>query len=265
METQEILWNVQERVATITINRPQAMNAFTNENLLQLTRLVRELGQRDDVGAIILRGAGDRAFSAGHDLKEAAELRHIGDRSGVSASFDLLEAVVQCPKPTIAAVRGYVRGGGNRLAAMCDIVIAAEDASFGVFQINFGAFSMDTLIGLLPRVGRSKAIDLILTADVVGAREAKEIGLVDRVVSGEQFEEVVRETARKIASRDPQAVKAGKEALWLLIDSDYCKAVRAMHNIALVYELQRDRGQDAARIEQHLTSVRGRGATQLKR
>lgn len=260
-----MLLEVRDRVATITINRPQAMNAFTNQHTLQMAGMVRELGQRDDVGSIILRGAGTRAFSAGHDLKEVPQLERSGDTSELYANIGLVEAIVQCPKPTIAAVRGYVRGGANRVVAVCDIVIAAEDATFGLFQINFGAFSIDSMVGLLPRIGRSKTLDLILTAEVIGAHEAKEIGLVDRLVPVEQFDEAVQETARKIASRDPHAVKAGKEALWLLRDADFLKGARAMLNNALIHQMQRDRLGDAARAEQHLASVRGTGTRQVKR
>ncbi|MBI2862656.1 MAG: enoyl-CoA hydratase/isomerase family protein [Chloroflexi bacterium] len=264
MESQEIMLDVRDRVATITINRPHAMNAFTNKNTLQMASMVRELGQRDDVGVIVLRGAGTKAFSAGHDLKEVPQLERSGDSSELYDNFSLVEAMVQSPKPTIAAVRGYVRAGANRVVAICDIVIAAEDATFGLFQINFGAFSVDSMVALLRRIGRSKALDLILTADVIGAREAKEIRLVDRIVPVGQFEEVVQETARKIVSRDPQAVKAGKEALGLLCDADFLKGARAMLNSAVLNQMQRDRVRDAARAEQHFASVRGTGAQQLR-
>ncbi|MBI2862868.1 MAG: enoyl-CoA hydratase/isomerase family protein, partial [Chloroflexi bacterium] len=183
MEENIVLVDLSDGVATVTLNRPHAMNAMTTQTLATLRRILPELAQNDAAHVVVIRGAGDRAFCSGHDLKELALVRARGPEDGdADNTAGTVELLGTFPKPTIAAVKGYVRGGGNWLAAGCDIVIAAEDATFGLFQLKFGDFAMVPMVPIMRRIGRSKVVDMLLSTDVIDAREAKAIGLVDRLL-----------------------------------------------------------------------------------
>lgn len=264
MAGSELLLDVKDYVATITINRPDKRNAFTGPMTVQMAQMLEELKDRDDVHVVIVRGAGDQAFSAGHDLKEVAERHRRHDYGEPMEIFELCRLLTTLPKPTIAAVRGFVRAGANWLMASCDIVIASEDATFATPQINFGTFPTLPYVSIARRMGRSKAVDMLLTADLIDAKEAKAIGYVDRLVPAEQFESALQELAQKIASRDPQAVRAGKEALMLLTDADFIRDLRTMVNANLLQAMTRE-AEDAAKLtEAHLRTVRGTGEKQLR-
>ncbi|MBI2861894.1 MAG: enoyl-CoA hydratase/isomerase family protein [Chloroflexi bacterium] len=259
MEDNVILVDVSEGVAIVTINRPHAMNAFNTQTTATLPLVLDDLAKNDEVRVVVIRGAGDRAFCAGHDLKELVHTKASG-RSDTQNTARLIEQIGTYPKPTIAAVKGYVRGGGNWLAASCDIVVAAEDATFALPQLNFGDFEILPGVPIMRRIGRSKLMDMILTTDVVDAKEAKAIGLADRILPVEGFWQAVGELARKIASRDPQAVKAGKEALWLLVDADYAQRVRTMKQAMMVRHMSRSAGDASQQVERHITAIRGSGS-----
>ncbi|MBI2861909.1 MAG: enoyl-CoA hydratase/isomerase family protein [Chloroflexi bacterium] len=260
MEERDILLEVSDRVAWLMINRPQARNAIRSQTSIQLLGTLRELAERDDVGCVVIRGAGDVAFCAGHDLKELANRFRTGEMDEARRTGVMIQTIATHPKPTIAAVKGYVRGGGNWLAASCDIVIAAEDATFALPQINFGTFEIVPMVPIMRRVGRSKVLDLLLSADMINAREAKAIGYADRLLPVEGFWDAVRDVAQKIASRDPQAVKAGKEALNLLVDMDFTKAVRMAQQAHDLQALRREPATSSAQVERHLAGVRGSGS-----
>ncbi|MBI2861910.1 MAG: enoyl-CoA hydratase/isomerase family protein [Chloroflexi bacterium] len=230
----QVAANVTGGIGQLILNRPERMNAMTNQMLADMDQALRSLAGREDVRVIVVRGAGDRAFCAGRDLKEVEQLQWTKDVSDVILMAELIEVLTVSSKPTIAAVKGYVRGWGNWLAASCDIVVACEDATFALPQINFGDFEMVPMVPIMRRIGRGKVLDMLLTADVVGASEAKEIGLVDRLLPVEGFWGAVGELAQKIADCDPQAVRAGKEALWLLTDFEVWKSLRMMTNATLL-------------------------------
>ncbi|MBI2861895.1 MAG: enoyl-CoA hydratase/isomerase family protein [Chloroflexi bacterium] len=259
MEENPILIDVSDGVATFTINRPHAMNAMSTRVTSTLPQILGDLAQDDAVRVVVIRGAGDKAFCAGHDLKELVHVK-LGREGDVGNTARCIETIGTFPKPTIAAVKGYVRGGGNWLAASCDIVVAAEDATFALPQLNFGDFEALPGVPIMRRIGRSKLMDMLLTTDVIDAKEAKAIGLVDRLLPVEGFWEAVGELARKIASRDPQAVKAGKEALWLLVDADYARQVEMMKQARLAYEMAREPKDASQQVEHHIAAVRGSGS-----
>ncbi|MBI2861896.1 MAG: enoyl-CoA hydratase/isomerase family protein, partial [Chloroflexi bacterium] len=127
MAEKDVLVSVSEGIATVTINRPHAMNAMTTHVTATIISSLQGLAQRDDVRVVVIRGAGDRAFCAGHDLKELAERSARGLGGDTERTAGSVIAIATFPKPTIAAVRGFVRGGGNWLATSCDMVVAAED------------------------------------------------------------------------------------------------------------------------------------------
>jgi enoyl-CoA hydratase len=201
-------------VAVLTVNRPDALNAFDVETMTLLRDELRELAEQADVRVVVLTGAGDRAFAAGADIKymsaldvdEAKEWGALGHEVG-----RLLETM---PKPTIAAVNGFALGGGCELALACDFRYASTNAKLGQPEINLGIIPGWGGTQRLPRVvGLGLAKELILTGRVVDADEALRIGLVDAVHEPGDLLEKTMEVARLLASKGPLALAAAKEAL----------------------------------------------------
>jgi enoyl-CoA hydratase/carnithine racemase len=205
---------VAGRVATVTLDRPEALNAISTELALELAAAVEPLGVDPGVGAVVLTGAGERAFCVGADLKQRAGFDDQGwfvQREAFRRGF---AAVRRCPLPTVAAVRGFALGGGTELAISCDLVVAATDATFGLPEVRLGLVPAGGGTQLLVRrVGRSAARDLVLTGRRVGAAEALELGLADRVVPGGEVLAAATALAAEVAGNAPTAVRMAKWAL----------------------------------------------------
>ena len=205
---------VAGRVATITLDRPEALNAISTELALDLAAAVEPLGVDPGVGAVVLTGAGDRAFCVGADLKQRASFDDQGwfvQREAFRRGF---AAVRRCPLPTVAAVSGFALGGGTELAISCDLVVAATDATFGLPEVRLGLVPAGGGTQLLVRrVGRSAARDLVLTGRRVGAAEALKLGLADRVVPGGEVLAAAAALADELAGNAPTAVRMAKWAL----------------------------------------------------
>ena len=202
------------RVATVTLDRPEALNAISTELALDLAAAVEPLGVDPRVGAVVLTGAGDRAFCVGADLKQRAGFDDQGwfvQREAFRRGF---AAVRRCPLPTVAAVSGFALGGGTELAISCDLVVAAEDATFGLPEVRLGLVPAGGGTQLLVRrVGRSAARDLVLTGRRIGAAEALELGLADRVVPAGEVAATAAALAAELAANAPTAVRMAKWAL----------------------------------------------------
>src|SRR5579859_1976654 len=200
------------RVGLVTMNRPEKLNALNTALVTGLEQAIRELDADDDVGAIVLTGAGDRAFSAGGDMAEqVAALDGTLTSPRVSASAVVREAA----KPTIAAIRGYCFGGGALLSIECDIRIGGEDARFKFHGASYGRAPGGAT---LPRiVGDAKAKELLFTGDEVAAPEALRIGLLNQMVPSGEVVEVAVAMAQRIAGNSPAAVKALKEIIDLAL------------------------------------------------
>jgi enoyl-CoA hydratase/carnithine racemase len=205
---------VAGRVATVTLDRPEALNAISTELALDLAAALEPLGVDPGVGAVVLTGAGDRAFCVGADLKQRASFDDQGwfvQREAFRRGF---AAVRRCPLPTVAAVSGFALGGGTELAISCDLVVAATDATFGLPEVRLGLVPAGGGTQLLVRrVGRSAARDLVLTGRRVGAAEALELGLADRVVPGGEVLAAAAALADELAGNAPTAVRMAKWAL----------------------------------------------------
>lgn len=200
------------KVATITLHRPQALNALSNQLIEELGAALDDLESDDSVHVIILTGS-EKAFAAGADIKE------MKDKTFVSAyREDFItkgwERVSQCRKPIIAAVSGFALGGGNEVAMMCDIIIASDTAKFGQPEITLGIIPGAGGTQRLTRaVGKAKAMDLCLTGRMMDASEALAAGLVSRVVTSADLMTEATKTAEKIASFSPTTVMLAKESV----------------------------------------------------
>ncbi len=206
-------------VATVTLARPEALNAISTGLARALADVVEPLATDPAVRAVVLAGAGGRAFSVGADLKERALLDDHGwfvQREVFRRGFG---AVRRCPLPTVAAVAGFALGGGMELALACDLVVAAADAVFGLPEVRLGLVPAGGGTQLLVRrVGRSVAKDLVLTGRRVDAAEAHRLGLADRLVPEGRALEAARRLAGEIAGNAPTAVRLAKWALDLGAD-----------------------------------------------
>ncbi|RSN44904.1 enoyl-CoA hydratase [Amycolatopsis sp. WAC 04197] len=200
-----------ERVARITLNRPQALNALNLQAMHEITTTAAELDRDPDIGAIIITGSA-KAFAAGADIKEMAPQNF----SDVFAAdwFAGWDALTRVRTPLIAAVAGYALGGGCELAMMCDVLLAADTAKFGQPEITLGVIpGMGGSQRLTRAIGKAKAMDLILTGRMIDASEAENTGLVSRIVRADTLPDESLSVALKIANMSKPAAMLAKEAV----------------------------------------------------
>ncbi|ORA36988.1 enoyl-CoA hydratase [Mycobacterium aquaticum] len=211
MSFETILVTRVERVATITLNRPKALNALNSQVMNEVTTAAAELDNDPGVGAIIVTG-NDKAFAAGADIKEMAELSFADVYS--ADFFEQWSKFAATRTPTIAAVAGYALGGGCELAMMCDILIAADTAKFGQPEIKLGVLpGMGGSQRLTRAIGKAKAMDLILTGRTIDAVEAERAGLVSRLVPADSLIDEALAVAETIAGMSLSAARMAKEAV----------------------------------------------------
>ncbi len=213
MPYQFLVIDVAERVATVTINRPDKLNALNDDVLRDLGLMLDELGGRDDVGAIVLTGTG-RAFVAGADIAVLAAAADGALEKYSRAGQRLFRRLEQSAKPIIAAVNGFALGGGFELALACHVRIASEQARFGLPEVKLGLIPGYGGTQRLPRlVGRGAALQLILTGEPVDPAEALRLGIVNAVVPGAALVETARTMAASMLKNAPLALARALEAV----------------------------------------------------
>jgi enoyl-CoA hydratase len=204
--------DLSESIATLTIDRPAVRNALNRETVEECLEALGELAGNDEAQVVIITGAGEAAFVSGSDINEIKERTRDDGLAGIASS--LCSAVDHFPRPTIAAVNGYALGGGCELALACDIRIASETAKFGQPELGLGIIPAAGGTQRLPRiVGMGWAKHLVLTGDVIDARQALAIGLVTAVTPPGQLGLRARELAKKILKQGPLAARLAKMAL----------------------------------------------------
>jgi len=207
---QSLLVETADGVTLIRLNRPEALNAFNNQLMDDLTAALTVAEADAAVGCIVITGS-DKAFAAGADIKEMAS-KSYAEVYGEDFITRNWEAVTRCRKPVIAAVAGFALGGGCELAMMCDFIIAADNAKFGQPEINLGVSPGAGGTQRLTRfIGKAKAMDMILTGRMMDATEAERCALVSRVVPLAELIDTAMAAAKKIAGLSPNAVKLTKE------------------------------------------------------
>ena len=201
-----------ESIATLTIDRPEVKNALDLETVNEVRAALVMLAANQDVGVLIITGAGETAFVSGADIND---IRARGRDQGLAAiNSSLFSEIERFPRPTIAAINGYALGGGCELALACDIRIASDTAKFGQPELGLGIIPGAGATQRLPRlIGMGRAKHLILTGDVVDAKQALEIGLVTAVAPAGQLQIRARELAKKILRQGPLAARLAKLAL----------------------------------------------------
>ena len=214
------------RVATITINRPEKRNALNIKTREEGAAALEELAADDEVRVVVFTGAGDKAFIAGADISEFQGRTAVTQRS-VMLGRSLFTAIDGFPKPVIAMINGYCLGGGCELALACDIRIASDRASFGQPEINLGIIPGGGGTQRLTRlIGEGKAMELILTGDIIDARTAFNLGLVNMVVPAADLEGRTMELANRIAEKSPIALRMAKEAVKVASRSNLDEGLR---------------------------------------
>lgn len=203
-------------VAVVTINRPKVLNALDHQTIAELDDAIERLGADDSIRAIVITGAGDRAFVSGADIGELQALETAQEGFEHSRqTHQLLFKVEHLSKPVIMAVNGYALGGGCELALGGDIILASENAKFGQPEVNLGIIPGFGGTQRLPRlVGRTRALELIFTGDMISAQEALQVGLVNRVVPQDQLLPLARELGEKISQKGPVAIALAKRAVY---------------------------------------------------
>jgi enoyl-CoA hydratase len=217
---------VQDAVAEITLDRPKALNALNTPTLSELEQALQTVAGDQRVRAVIITGAGEKAFAAGADISEMAELQPEGARKFATLGHRVFLALESLPQATIAAVNGFALGGGCELALACDLIYASEKAKIGQPEVNLGVIPGFGGTQRLTRlVGKARAKELIFTGEMIDAAKAKEIGLVLEVLPPDRLLPHCREVAQRIASKGPLAVAQAKRAIEFGADADLRSAM----------------------------------------
>ena len=218
---QNLRLEVQDSIAEITIDRPKALNALNTPTLTELEQALQAVAADAGVRAVIVTGAGEKAFVAGADISEMAPLQPEGARKFAALGHRVFLALESLPQPTIAAVNGFALGGGCELALACDLIYASEKAKLGQPEVNLGVIPGFGGTQRLTRlVGKARAKELIFSGEMIDASKAKEIGLVLEVLAPDRLLPHCREMARRIASRGPLAVAQAKRVIEYGADAD---------------------------------------------
>jgi enoyl-CoA hydratase/carnithine racemase len=232
-----ILVEYDAPLATITMNRPDRRNALSVPMMTEMTAALTAIGHSKETQVVILAATGP-AFSAGHDLNELVD----GDLTAYRHVFDvcteLMETIQAIPQPVIARVQRIATAAGCQLVATCDLALASEEATFGTPGVKIGLFCTTPMVAVSRAIGRKRALQMLLTGEVISAETAADWGLVNTVVPAEQLEAATRQLALSIANASPLTVALGKQAFYTQIDLDqpkayaYTKEVMSMNAMA---------------------------------
>jgi enoyl-CoA hydratase len=214
MPFEALTLDVRDRVAVLTVNRPDRLNALDDATIRELGDAIEEIRARDDVGGAIVTGAGARAFVAGADISELSSQGPVEARERALRGQRIFGRFESSPKPVIAAINGYALGGGCELALACHVRVAAEGARLGLPETKLGICPGYGGTQRLPRlVGKGRALELILTGEMIDAAEAHRIGLVNRVVPAAGLLAAAEEMLRKMLANGPVAVALALDAV----------------------------------------------------
>jgi enoyl-CoA hydratase len=210
-----VLYDVAAAVATVTLHDPEKRNMLSGRMLAELVEAMRKARDDDEVRAVVLTGAGDRAFCAGADLGGFAADAALVEKHYASDLFlEFFRLMPRLGKPSLCAVNGHVLAGGLGLALSCDLVIAREEATFGTPEINVGAFPYMIMSIIYRNVPRKKVNEMMLLGERLSAQEAVRYGLANKVVPAAEFDEAVADWAGKLASKSPVLMRLGHDAMY---------------------------------------------------
>ena len=240
MEWETILLEKKEHFCWIKLNRPEAMNALNTQMAQELTSAAQEVALDPDIWVVGLTSTNDKAFGVGADLKERKDMS-ADQIAGQRVLFARMMASLRAlPQPVIAAVKGFALGGGFELALLADIIIAGENAHFGLPEVRVGLIPANGGTQLLPRlIGKNRAKEMIFSGKRISAQEAQAMGIVNKIVPVEQVDQAVWQMAKEICANAPGAVRQAKKAIDLGMDVDLRTGMEIeneAYNINLVTE-----------------------------
>ncbi len=207
MQFDNLLWEIKDEILFLTINRPTKLNALNQQTMAEISKAFELIYQEEDIKGVILTGAGEKAFVAGADIAEFVGLAGAGAKAMAQRGHQILFQIENCPKPVIAAVNGFALGGGCELAMACHLRIASENAKFGQPEVNLGIIpGYGGTQRLTQLVGKGKALELMMTADLLSAQEALQIGLVNHVLPFDLLLPKAVEILQKIKQKAPIAI-----------------------------------------------------------
>jgi enoyl-CoA hydratase/carnithine racemase len=224
MEFTNVLVEKREHIGFITLNRPQAMNTFNIPFARELNDALWEMENDPEVRVVVIDANG-KHFSTGISLDEFKNKSNKEYREFICLMDEHNHTIAQMKKPVIASVKGYALANGAGLSFACDLTVAAEDAKFGTTAINVGLICLGPAAPLFRNVGRKKALEMVLTGDMITAAEAQRLGLVNKVVPLDKLEEATMELAKKLAGKSPLALQAGKAGIYGMQDMTYSQAL----------------------------------------
>jgi len=236
-----ILYDVRDDgVATVTLNTPDNRNALTGKLLADVTDALTSARDDERVRCVVLTSSHEKVFSAGGALDQfAADVPLVHKHFGTERFPRLFETIMDLGKPTICAANGHVLAGALGLALCCDLIVAKDSATFGTPEINVGVFPFMIMALIYRNVPRKKTNELLLLGERISAQEAQEIGIVNRVVAGPDFDAAVDDWATKLAAKSPVMMRLGKQAMYRQLDMPFVEALdylRAQLSIAFTTE-----------------------------
>jgi enoyl-CoA hydratase/carnithine racemase len=232
-------------IAVLTLNRPQARNSLSEGLLAELHAALKDLHDDAKVRAVVIAANGS-AFSAGHDMKELTARRIDADRGRsyfaeiMNACSAMMQAIVQLPKPVVAAVQGVATAAGCQLVASCDLAVASEAATFATPGVDIGLFCSTPMVALSRNVPRKQAMEMLLTGEPISATTAQNIGLVNRVVAAGTERQAAIELAQKVALKSAYTVKLGKAAFYRQAEMNLADAYRYAAEVMTENMMARD-------------------------
>ena len=223
MPYQSISFETEGQIAIVTLNRPQRRNALSLELMTELIACLNEIGRDRSLRAVILAAAG-KVFCSGHDLSEMVG-RDINDyREVFDVCTELMTRIQSIPQPVIAQVQGIATAAGCQLVATCDLAVASDQAAFATPGVKIGLFCTTPMVALSRAVGRKRALQMLMTGDMIDALTAVEWGLINIAVPASELEQQTRKLAARIAEASSLTVALGKQAFYTQIDLDQPKA-----------------------------------------
>jgi enoyl-CoA hydratase/carnithine racemase len=238
MSYENVGFETEGSVAVVTLNRPSKRNALSLGLMRELLDCLGRIGKDSQFRAVILAAAG-KVYSSGHDLSELVGRDINAYREIFDVCVELMTKIQSIPQPVIAEVQGMATAAGCQLVATCDLVIAAEEASFATPGVRIGLFCTTPMVALSRAVGRKRAVQMLLTGNAIDARTAAEWGLVNSVVPAGELRDETRKLAVRIAEASPVTLAIGKQAFYSQIDLDqqkayaYAKEIMSMNSMAV--------------------------------
>jgi len=260
MDFENIIVENTEGIATITFNRPKALNALNSALLEEVSQALDGVAANEDIRVLVLTGAGDKAFVAGADIKELASLNALQAKRFAQKGQAVINKIAALPIPVIAAVNGYALGGGTEMALACDFIYAADSANMGLPETTLGLIPGFGGTQRLSRlIGPNRAKELIYTGKIIPAIEAQALGLINQICGADFLMDAVMKTARTMAAKGKVSLRAAKEAVNSGLDTDLTTGLKIEQDAFAICMVSEDAAEGTrAFIEKRSPVFKGR-------